>query len=159
MLCHVFHAFQVGESASSFILRRTQWKLSITPIHCTIAFIAIAFFRRPFAWAFSVGSVLSSTVSSVAGSLLSKLGFSVALTPLTPAQDANFTLHTMYADPHFPSNLGGLDTYVVLLLVLILLSAFFHISFDWTLGVNPCSGPNTWVCWKSSKSEVGFSAV
>jgi hypothetical protein len=57
-----------------------------------------------------VGSVLSSTVSSIAGSLLSKLGFSVALTPLTPAQDANLMLHTMYADPCYPLNLGGLDT-------------------------------------------------
>jgi hypothetical protein len=159
MLCHVFHTFPVGQSTSSFILRRTRWKSSIFLIHCTIASIAIAFFRMAFAWAFSVRSVSSSMVSSLAGSLLSKLGFSVALTPLTPAQDWNLMLYTMYADPCFPLNLGGLVTYVVSLLVLILLSTFFRISFDQTLGVNPCHGPNTQVCWKLSKSEEGLSSV
>ncbi len=108
--------------------------------------------------AFCVGSMSSNTASSIAGSLLWKLGASIALIPLTPAQDLNLMLQMTYADPCFPSNLGGLDTYELLLL-LILLSTIFCFSFDQTLGVNPCCRPNTRVCWKLSKSEVRHSAV
>jgi hypothetical protein len=142
MLSHVFHAFPVGQITSYCMFRRTQWKSSILLIHCTMASIAISFCRVAFPWAFCMGLVLSSMSSSVADSLQSKLGFSVALTPLTPVQDLKLTLQTTYADPCFPSNLGGLDTYVLSLLVLILLSTIFCFSFIQTLGVNPCRLPN-----------------
>jgi hypothetical protein len=128
---------------SSCNLRRTQWKLSILLIHCTIASIAIAFYRMAFPWAFCMGSVLSSTASSIAGSLLLKLGFSVALTPLTPAQDLNLMIQTMYTDPRFPSILGGLDTYELLLVVLIPLITIVCFPFYQFLVVNPCRGLNT----------------
>ncbi len=120
MLSHVFHTFLVGHSTSSCMLWRTQWKLSFLLIHFTIASIAIAFCRMAFPLAFYMGSVLSSTASSVAGSLLSKLRFRVALTPLTPAQDLNLMLQMTYTDPCFPSNLGGFDMYKMSLLLILL---------------------------------------
>ncbi len=100
---------------------------------------------------------MSSTASSVAGSLLSKLGASVALIPLTPFQNLNLMLQVMYTDPHFPSNLGGLGTYELLLLLILL--GVFCFSFDQTLGVNPCRGPKYLSMLEVVKSEVGYSVV
>ncbi len=62
-------------------------------------------------------------LDSLLGSLLSKLGVSAVLVPLTPAHDLNVISQMTYAAPLFLLNLGGVDLYA-LSLELILLSNF-----------------------------------